>query len=333
MRTAKPPRHARSAGFTLIAVLLAVGVMAGLVTAYGRHVIVSSRGGMASPQLLASREACHSGLVLARQALLSGDDAMPATIPAGDGLAGITLSETTSGHELLTIESMGEDGLGARRKAELAMQPVASTAPVGPSSLPTLSASTVGTLLSTPGLPLQHITASTTLTGVELSKLLVVHPGVVLTLNDVVLKGTILSASVLEQVEYGGFDATLAPRVLMTGNVRIDPPPELPGLAILMPEGKVNTSGADKRLQIHGDVIAHDISLLFPGAFEGHAVGVSVALADEAVLDRLGFDRKPPDWSPKLQLGLGSEPVFMALVPPSSDLGSLAPIMNYWQAD
>jgi len=327
------PRAAQAAGFTLIAVLLAVGVMAGLVAAYGRHVIVSARGGMASPQLLASREACHSGLTLARQAILSGAEAVPATIPAGDGLAGITVVATSGGHQQLEVDSLGEDGLGARRTAELATQSIAATEPEGPSSLPTLDTATVGALLVDPWLQLHHYTSSTILEGVEMSGLLVVHPGVELQLSDVVLHGAVISSSVLEQATYGGFDANLAPRLLVAGNMRIDPPIALPGLAILMPDGKVSSAAVDARIQIHGDVVAHDVSLLHAGYLEGHVVGVEVELASPLLLDRCGFDRKPPDWAPALDLGVASEPVFLAIVPPSSDLGSLSAIMNYWQQD
>jgi hypothetical protein len=332
MRT-PPPRRPQSAGFTLIAVLLAVGVMAGLVTAYGRHVVVSGRGSMASPQLLASREACHSGLTLARQAILSGEEAVPATIPAGDGLAGISVVETESGHQQLSIESLGEDGLGARRTAQLGAQSVPASDPADPASLPTLSAPTVAGLLANPLLPKHHITESTTLQGVELSGLLVVHAGVQLNLSDVVLHGTLMSSSVLEQVSYGAYDLNYAPRVVLTGNVRIDPPDELPGLAVLMPDGRMTSAAVDARMQIHGDVIAHSVSLLHEGVLSGHVMGVEVSLADAELLDRVGFERKQPAWSPALNLGVSSEPLFLAIVPPSSDLGSLAPIMDYWQAD
>ncbi len=327
------PGSAHAAGYTLMAVLLAVVVMAGMVTAWGRHVVVSGRGGMASPKLLASREACHSGLTLARQVVLSGEESVPSTVPAGDGLAGITVVETSGGHQQLAIESMGEDGLGARRTAELALQAVAATEPEEPAGLPTLGAETVGALLADPWVQLHHYTQSTSLLGVELTGLLVVHPGVQLQLDDVVLHGAVLSASVLEQAEYGSFDAQLAPRLLLAGNVRIDPPMALPGLAILMPDGQVDCAPVDARVQIHGDVVAHDVELLHPGAFAGHALGVSVELADPSLLDRMGFDRKPPDWSPALELGVASEPVFLAMVPPSGDLGSLSAIIDYWQQD
>ncbi len=327
------PCHAPAAGFTLIAVLLAVGVMAGLVTAWGRHVVVSNRGGMASPQLLASREACHSGLTLARQSLLSGEDTVPSSIPAGDCLAGITVVETAGGHQQLAIESVGEDGLGARRKAELASQPVAVTEPTSPSSLPTMKATTVEELLADSSLVKHHYTSSTTLQGAEMAGLLVVHEGVLLQLSDVVLHGAVISSSVLEQEEYDAFDPDEAPHLLVAGNVRIDPPYALPGLAILMPDGKVSSAVVDARIQIHGDVVAHDVSLLHSGVLSGHVSGVDVDLASPSLLDRMGFDRKPPAWSPALQLGVASEPVFLAIVPPSSTLGALAPIMNYWQQD
>ena len=325
------PRPARPAGFTLITVLVLLCIMAGLVAAYGRHVIISGRGGMSSPALAAARETCRSGLTLARQTILSGDGTVPATVPAGDGLAGITVTTVADGHEQFSIQSMSQDGLGAKRTAELALQPVASSSPAGTSDLPTLSGTTVSALLANPAVHLHHITSATTLQSADLTDLYVVHPGVQLQLSDVVLKGAVISSAVLAGAPYGNYNAGQAPRLLIAGNVRIDPASWLPGLTILMPDGIVSTAAADARIQIHGDVVAHDISLLMPGAFEGHAAGVSVALADPSLLDRLGFDRKPPDWSSSLDLGLASEPVFLATVPPSTSTASLAAIIGYWQ--
>jgi hypothetical protein len=151
-----------------------------------------------------------------------------------------------------------------------------------------------------------------------------------LSLSDVVLCGAVISSSVLEQAQYGAFSSEQAPRLLISGNLRLDDMPQLPDLAICMPDGKVSTAVGSSRLQIHGDVIAHDVFLLLLGALEGHVAGVDVALLPATDLDRLGFDRKPPAWSPALSLGTASEPVFLAMVPPSSDVGSLAPIKDYW---
>ena len=328
MRTlAHAPR--RDAGFTLLSVLLVLCVIAGIVASYGRHVIVTGRGGMASPSLLSAREDCHSGLTLARQSLLSGSESVPATVPAGDGLAGITITPIGDNQQI-AIEAMGDDGLGARRTAEMQTQPVASSDPTECSALPTLSASTVAALLANPALQVTSISVPTSFSSTELSGLFVVQPGVQLELSDVVLHGAVISASVLEQAAYGVYDPDLAPRLLISGNVRIDPMHELPGLTVVMPDGKVSTAVGDARIQIHGDVVAHDVFLLYPGSLEGHVAGVDVALASPDVLDRLGYDRKPPAWSDALEVGVASEPVFFAIVPPSSALGSLDAISGYW---
>jgi len=330
----KSVRHAGTAGFTLFAVLLAVAFMAGLVATYGRHVVVAGRGGMASPALLDSREACSSGLAIARQAIVSGSGTTAGAMPIGPGgdlETVFSVVSTPSGHQLVSVESLGGDGLGARRKAELALRQSPNSVPSGPGSLPTLSASTVQAVLYDGTLSRIPITTSQRMEHVEITGLLVVSPGVELQLADVVLHGAVISSSVLEQTVYGNFNADTAPRLLVDGNLRIDPLSALPGVAILMPEGSVTSSGVDARMQIHGDVVAHVVSLQHKGVLSGHVLGMQVTLADPALLDRLGFDRKPPEWSPALNLGGASETVYLATVPPTLVLGSLSRIVNYWE--
>jgi hypothetical protein len=327
------PKHSRAhaAGYTLFAVLLAVAFISGLVATYGRHVVVAGRGGMASPDLLASREACQSGLTFARQSILSGGEELINSIPAGDEVAMLSVEETASGHQLVSVEVAGDDGLGARRTAEIAVQPSPDSQPDGPASLPTLDAATVNALLGDGTVTMHHVTASQRLEGVELTGILVIHPGVELELADVVLHGPIISATVLSQASYGPFDGEAAPRLLVDGNVRIDPLGALPGLAILMPDGTVESSMADARIQVHGDVVAHRVSLLEPGVVAGNVLGVEVSLLDDDQQDTLGADRKPLPWSSALDLGGTSEPVFMAIVPTSTAVDSLSPIITFWQ--
>lgn len=326
-------RRTGATGFTLLAVLIAVAVMAGLVATYGRHVVVVGRSGMSSPQLLAAREAAHSGLAFARQAAVSGEALASGSIPVGDGEVALSVETTAGGNQRVSAESLAGDGLGARRVAEIGLQPTAATFPAGPASLPTLNEATLDALLADESLVWHAITTSQRIGGVELSGVLVIHPGVELLLDDVVLTGAVLSASVLDGDAPGDFDAGSAPRLVVDGNLRIDAGSGLPGLAILMPDGAVESGDADARIQIHGDVVAHDLSLLHAGVIDGHVLGVDVSLADAAMLDRMGADRKSPEWSSALQLGGAAEPVFLAMVPASLSLASLSPIINYWHPD
>ena len=328
MRPVRPSRA--DAGFTLLAVLIAVAIMAGLVATYGRHVIVAGRGGMASPSLLATRDACHSGLAYARQSLVCGEGSVASSIPAGGTLAMISVDQTAGGDDLVSVESVTADGLGARRTAQLALQPVPESVPEGPAALPTLSPETIASVLAGGAPPVLHITQQTRFQGTEMTNLLVVHPGVELQLADVVLHGAVISSATLSQGVGSSYDAEGAPRLLVDGNLRIDPSDAMPGLAILLPDGNVSCGVADLRIQIHGDVVAHDVTLLRPGALSGNVAGVNVALADPSELDRLGIERKPPQWSPALDLGEASEPVFLAMVPPSTSLGALSGIIGYW---
>jgi len=329
----KTPDPARQDGFALLAVLLAVGVIAGLVATFGRHVIVDARAGMASPEVLASREACHSGLLYSRQALVSGTAVANVSLPVDECTATISVAPLAGGHQAVHVESLGSDGLGARRQFELGLAPAAASAPTEPTALPTLANETVDSLLANGSLEVHHYSHSQTLQGVELSGLLVIHPGAQVTFDDVVLHGAIVSSSVMSQTLFGDFDLEHAPQALVAGNLRIDPHPALPGVAVLMPDGVLTSTLGDARLQIHGDVVAHDVVLHQPGALAGNVAAVHADLVDESVLDRLGIERQGLPWSPMLQLGGAQEPIFVAAVPPATDLGALAPIIDFWQQD
>lgn len=326
--------HARpeAAGYILLTVLIAVGVITGLVAAYGRHVIVQGRGGMASMPLLESREACFSGVRFARQSLVSGAAFGTQTIPAGMNSATYTVTPLPLGNTSLFVQSVGEDGLGARRLLEVGAKPTPDSVPVSPASLPTLDAVTVAGLVADSSLPVKHFTSSQTLQGVELSGLMVVHPDVDLVLDDVVLQGAFVSSKVLDQSEWGGYDSNIAPRLLIDGNLRIDPHASLPGVAVLMPDGAISSVGSTARVQIHGDVVAHDVQLSHSGVLAGNVSAVQSTLASPDQLDRLGLNREGIDWSSELQLGGVHEPVFLAAVPPATDSIPLGGIVDFWSA-
>ncbi len=328
-----PPRTTDGpAGYVLLTVLLAVGLITGLVATYSRHVVVQARSSMASPKLLESRETTHSGVRFARQALVSGATLQSGAVPAGDGTATIAVSELPLGNQAVAVEAVDADGLGARRRFELSMLPTANSQPDGPSSLPTLDADTIQGLAADPTLQLHGIAADTTLADTELSGLVVVRAGVTLTLENVVLEGAIVSESVISQAPLAGYDPAVAPRVVVDGDLRIDSHASLPGLALLLPDGAVASGASDARVQIHGDVVAHDVSLLHPGVLAGNVSAVQLQLAGEDVLDRLGIDRKGLPWAPDLELGGVQEPRFLATVPPSLGPGALDAITGFWSS-
>jgi hypothetical protein len=195
-----------------------------------------------------------------------------------------------------------------------------------------LDGASVSSLAADSSLPKQHFMTSTTLQGQELTGLLIVHPGVDLVLDDVLLTGAIVSSAVMDQSEMGAYDANTAPHIVLDGNVRIDPHSALPGVAVLMPDGAVSSSLGDARVQIFGDVVAHDVELTHAGTFAGNVSAVNAQVAPSSVLDRLGIDRKGLDWSGELQLGGVQEPVFLAAVPPVTSADALSGIVDFWSA-
>ena len=325
-------RHApRQTGFALMSVLIAVGVITGLVATYGRHVVVEGRSNMASTPLLESREACHSGVRFARQAMVSGTDISSATVPSGSCSADISVTTLPLGNKAVQIESVGQDGLGARRVLEMGLDATPGSELSHPSKMPTLDAGTVAALLADPSLTVTHHTSSTTLQDAELSGLHVVHPGVQLTVDDVVLTGAFVSSAVLDQTELGDYSYPLGPRVVVAGNLRVDAHPALAGLAVLLPDGTFQGTQSDARIQIHGDVVAHTFYMQAKGVLDGNVAAVMSYM--NSAVDRLGIERKGHDWSSELMLGGTMEPRFLAAVPASSALSQLSGIINYWNTD
>ncbi len=327
-RSTAPPRE--SSGYVLLSVLVAVGVITGLVAAYGRHVVVEGRSGMAAGPLLEAREACFSGVGFARQSVVTGAAAGTQTIPSGSCSATISVASLPLGNQALVVQSLGVDGLGARRTLEVGVTPSPDSAPSGPATLPTLGASTVAALLADSSVAKHQITRATVFQGVELDGLLVVHPGVQLTLDDVVLEGAVVSSTVMDGSPLGAYDADGAPTLRIDGNLRIDPHPSLPRVAVVLPDGAVASGPGDARVQIFGDVVAHDLALSHAGTLSGHVAAVQQSLSGS--LDRLGADRREDDWSQQLDMGGRVEPVFVAAVPPSTDVGALGGIIDYWSA-
>lgn len=323
-------RDRNQAGFALVSVLLAVGLMAGFVAAYGTHVVMGEHGNLASTPLLSSREACQSALSVAHQGLLSGADDPAAQLTVGHADVSITVSDVADDQQLVDIQATTGGGVGSRRRALVALQPSAAAAPAAATDLPSLDSATVSALLSDDDLPRLHVTSSTRLEDVDLEGLLIVHAGAELQLAGVVLQGCVISAAVLSVDGVEAFDADTAPRLVLDGDVRLDSHPALDGVAILMPDGIVDGGASDARIQVSGDVVAHDVDLQLQGALDGHVSAVNSTLADAASLDRIGADRRPEAWTSPLDLGGTRQAVELAFVTPSTSLEALAPIIGFW---
>lgn len=115
--------------------------------------------------------------------------------------------------------------------------------------------------------PVTRFSGRTLLQGAELLGLVVLEEGTVLYLDDVILRGTIVSGGVTE----GG----KAPCVVVDGPLNITSGKALPGTAIYLPGGEVRTAeGCTPPVQIDGDLIAHALDLDARGAIHGQVAAV-----------------------------------------------------------
>jgi hypothetical protein len=244
----------------------------------------------------------------------------------------VVVLPAVDGVHQLEVQALGSDGLGVQQVVEFAFQPSAAAAPAGPEALPALAPFSLSALLGNLAVEQFHVYGYERLESTEVLGVLVIHPGAVLELDDVILQGAIVSASALDPDAQSSlvFDPVTAPTVIFAGNVRIDATSSLADLAVLMPDGVLEGASAGTRLELHGDVIAHTVDLPQSGVLDGNVSSVEPPQLSPG-LDTLGRDRKPADWSEDLDLGGALEPVSLAFVPQSWSLAQLEPIIAYWE--
>lgn len=318
-------------GFALVAVLVLAGLMAVFAATYASHVIVQERSALASPSTIDVRENATSAVAFARQALAS-DRPVPASL-AGSGAGNMTLSvsDLGSGQRSIEVAATLSDGTGSRKLARTSLLPQGQSAPSGPDALPRLDAPTVAALLDDTSIPKTYVSGTLTLSDTEVDGLLVIQDGATLTLSEVVLTGAIVSADTLGTEAYGAFDDQPLPTLVIAGDVRIDPAPWLPGVAILMPDGVIDTTAVAPRMQLGGDVVAHDVELTGPGFAGGHVQSVSPAVLD-AGFELVGQHRRSIDWASGLSLNGSFASEYLAFVPHTATLAEVAAIVGYWSS-
>jgi hypothetical protein len=319
------PRDARR-GFALLAVLLLVSMIAMLGATYTRHVTIVSKS---SPVAMASqraRTAVDSGVQYARQSLRAGRATSSEAFDVGGAHAALTLADLGGDRSRLLVQSLDQSRVGATALLEVTRAPRLRVD--APDELPRLQASKASALLADGSVPKTWISSSTTLSNADVSGLLIVQDGVTLTLDGVVVSGTIVSARTLTSGLYGAHSAVSAPRVLVAGDLRVTPAAFLRGVALLMPDGELSGSSSASRLQFDGDVVAWSVSLAGSGALRGNlACGVDPVLA--AGIERPGAGRARRPLATDLQPGPAWETQLLASLPRVHAPADLPAITGY----
>ncbi len=126
------------------------------------------------------------------------------------------------------------------------------------------------------GVRVTRLSGNTLLEDAELRGIVAIEDGAVVYLDDVVVDGVLVSASLLD-----GRDGGVPARVVVDGDVRVGSEHLLPGLAIALPGGSIRTSdGCRPAFQVVGDVVADEVELAGHGTLHGRVAAATSRLDD-----------------------------------------------------
>jgi hypothetical protein len=205
---------------------------------------------------------------------MAGREMQPQALAIGRSLDG--LLEHTPRERQLKAEEIGptEAKAGNERQGNVAVSDESGAAgSEDPTYVEQMLTATRETLLSAVkqgDVPVVHLTGRVLVQDTELQGLIVIGTGAEVFFDNVVLEGCLVSEAVFQRPGTVVFSEVAAPRVTIDGNLRIEPMGALPGVAVVLPDGRITTSpGITPGLQIGGDILAHDVSLDGAGAVRG----------------------------------------------------------------
>ncbi len=323
-----------------MAILILVSIMASMAATFSRHVIVDSQATIVSSTMLDSAVLLDSERDFVLQSQRVGRTVSKQSVDSalsvgklGDGIQKshaekkMVLADMVDGERSKVFSQvLAKNGLGATRLLETARVPAVLTS--APDELPSLDTTVAWNVLNDVDIEVLQVTTDLTLSGVEFEGVLVVHESVVLTLNDVIVRGAILSAASSSDSVLSAHSQFSQPQVVFTGVTRLLEADFLPGLAIHMPDGRVVADHALARVEIRGDIVAHSLSLQSKGSFEGNSATVQDPVIGASV-DRIGAGRTPREWSSVLDHQGVWEAQFIAVIPRELELSDVTAITQF----
>ncbi len=299
----RSPRRHKSRGWVLIASLLISSMLAALTVTWARHAVLAKKSLEVDSGASESEEATRSGLERTRERMRMGE--LPGGCETGteDSIetnGRIVMSERhEDGHDRREIrvrtrkvETPEEDEANVRARTEVV--------PGGGSSKRRARLNCEeGTAVLASGL-LTIISDDTTLQDVSLAGHFLLEPGVELTLDNVQLRGTILTRAGLcedEPLQEG----SSRPSVRVFGDVRLLAGTELPGVAMVAPDARFETD-LSSRVEVRGFAAVDELKI----RGRGTARGMLVAYSDEEISDdvsRPGYGRGVQSWPDKIDPG------------------------------
>jgi hypothetical protein len=292
--------------------------MASIAATFSRHVIVRAHSTTVDSSFADAQEIASSQIEFVLQSNRAGVPVDSSKIlnalqsEAEHHSASLGVADLADNSLRVGLQALAPDGMGVTRLLEV--ERVATPRNLDPATLPRLTEATRAAFVADGSIPRFDYTTSTTVSNTVLNGVVVIGSGVELTLENVIVNGAIVSERTLDPDAFGEFDSGTAPELIINGNIRLLAGTDLPGVAIVMPDGVVSTSNPDARAQIVGDVVTHDFTLGCPGSMQGHLAVVGDPVL-HVTFEHIGANRGPVDWSPILDTHGVFEPVSVAYVP------------------
>jgi hypothetical protein len=271
----------------LLTVLLLVSLVVTTAATWAHHTSVDFRQSNASLWIEESRNAAQSGLAVGTRLVATGQASYAGDVDAGTQSADVTIADLGGGQRRIRVEATVQ-GLGTTLDARATVYGTTAGA------LPRMEATAAAQAKSDPAQT--KLTGTKTLQDAVVAGTLVLARGSDVTLQDVVVYGSIVSEPAINGPPYKANEAT---RLTVTGSLRVDGGTLLPGCAIVMPDGAL-TVQAGAAVEIHGVVVADRIAWAGQGSADAHIMAAQPFTLPPA-LDRPRYGRTPPAWPASLQ--------------------------------
>lgn len=265
-------------GYALLTVILVGALVAAMTLGYARHVIVAGESEAATLDGELSESAIGSGFHLARQTL-AADTARNRSTRLGGGLD-VDVAVSDAGDELRAITV----ATGAR-----SIEALAEVYPAVGDDLPTLSYNANRAVWESPNLI--DVTSDTAYSDTEIDGILLLRKGVDIVLDDVIVRGSIVTENALSDTLWSAGEET---SITVTGGLLVEPGSTLSGCAVIGPDCTV-TGTTTSALQLHGVVVARALNLSGVAALH-RQVATTTAPSLSADVDFPGAGRAPRPW-------------------------------------
>ncbi len=292
-REGRRPLPAGEHGYVMLAVILISALIVSLTLGYSRHALIAVDATEADQAHRLDLDAVGSGLALAaRNMQISG--ALPAShqLPDGSNVS-IDVSAASATTKTISVTT----GTAA---APRVVNAVAEVYPDLSESPPFLTFNAKRSVWEFPGLI--DISSDTTYEDADLTGILLIRKGRKLTLENCIVRGSIVSENALSDEVWEDDETT---ELEIKGGLIIEPGSTLAGCAIIAPDCAITAVKAagnrDPALQFHGVVVADSFEL------EGHAVFHAQLVTTQdpifvGPVDRPGAHRKPRAWPTSLDI-------------------------------